>query len=100
MSRRKGFTLIELLVVIAIIALLMSILMPALAKARKMTKAAMCMSNERQWASFFSMYTDDYNGSFMPGRLTGKWRDNWWIALEPYYKDRALLLLPDGQQPQ
>ncbi len=91
MSRRKGFTLIELLVVIAIIALLMSILMPALGKARKMTKAAMCMSNLKQWGTFFSMYTDDFNGKFMGGRNTGNY---WWSALESYYKDRKLLLCP------
>ena len=96
MSRRKGFTLIELLVVIAIIALLMSILMPALGKARKMTRASMCMSNLKQWGSFFSMYTDDFNGKFMGGRNTD---NNWWSALEPYYKDRKLLFCPMANNP-
>ena len=96
MYRRKGFTLIELLVVIAIIALLMSMLMPALGKARKMTKAAMCMSNLKQWGSFFAMYTDDFNGKFMGGRNTN---NNWWTALEPYYKDRKLLCCPMANNP-
>ncbi len=86
-----GFTLIELLVVIAIIALLMSILMPALGKARKMTRASMCMSNLKQWGSFFAMYTDDFNGKYMGGRNTG---NDWWSALESYYKDRKLLFCP------
>jgi prepilin-type N-terminal cleavage/methylation domain-containing protein len=95
--KRGGFTLIELLVVIAIIALLMSILMPALAKARKMTRATMCMSNEKQWGSFFSMYTDDFGGKFMGGRnIPGQ---NWWQVLEPYYKDRALLCCPMANNP-
>jgi len=94
---KRGFTLIELLVVIAIIALLMSILMPALAKARKMTKSAMCMSNLKQWGSFFSMYTDDFSGKFMGGRnIEGQ---NWWQVLEPYYKDRKLLLCPMANNP-
>ncbi len=62
--KRGGFTLIELLVVIAIIALLMSILMPALAKSRKMTRAVMCASREKQWGAFFLMYTDDFDGSY------------------------------------
>ena len=97
MCKRKGFTLIELLVVIAIIALLMSILMPALGRARKMTKSAMCMSNLKQWGSFFSMYTDDYGGKFMGGRNVGG--QNWWEVLELYYKNRALLCCPMADNP-
>ena len=96
--KRKGFTLIELLVVIAIIALLMSILMPALAKVRRMTQAVMCQSNLKQWGSVFSMYTDDYDGYFMPGRLAS-FKDVWYVVLEPYYKDRALLCCPIARDP-
>jgi len=96
MYKQKGFTLIELLVVIAIIALLMSILMPALAKARKMTRAVMCASNLKQWCSFFTMYTDDFDGSFMGGRNTG---NDWWRALEPYYKNRSILCCPMATDP-
>jgi prepilin-type N-terminal cleavage/methylation domain-containing protein len=99
MYKQKGFTLIELLVVIAIIALLMSILMPALSKARKMTRAVMCSSQEKQWGGFFSMYTDDFDGSFMAGRFSGNWRDEWWAVLEPYYKDRTLLCCPMANNP-
>ena len=96
MYRRKGFTLIELLVVIAIIALLMSILMPTLAKARRMTRAVMCAAQEKQWGSFFLMYTDDFDGSFMGGRNTNS---NWWALLEPYYKNRKLLCCPMAADP-
>ena len=59
MKRRGGFTLIELLVVIAIIALLMSILAPALSKAKAMARAAMCRSNLHQWALVWKMFTDE-----------------------------------------
>ena len=62
---KQGFTLVELLVVISIIALLVSILMPALAKARQQAQAVVCMSNTRQLALGWMMYTDDNDGRIM-----------------------------------
>jgi prepilin-type N-terminal cleavage/methylation domain-containing protein len=67
MIRRKGFTLIELLVVIAIIALLMSILIPALRNVRNQAKSSVCMSNLHEWALIFNMYTGDNDGFFGEG---------------------------------
>ncbi len=58
MSKRKAFTLVELLVVIGIIALLISILLPALNKARQSAVAAACLSNQRQVFLSFRMYCD------------------------------------------
>jgi prepilin-type N-terminal cleavage/methylation domain-containing protein/prepilin-type processing-associated H-X9-DG protein len=58
-SRNRGFTLIELLVVVAIIALLISILLPALGRARETAKAAVCKSNLHQLALANTYYGQD-----------------------------------------
>ena len=54
----NGFTLIELLVVVSIIALLVSILLPALGRARESAKTAVCLANERQQALAMFMYME------------------------------------------
>jgi len=85
MSKRKGFTLVELLVVIAIIALLMSILMPALAKVKKQAKDVICQTQLKQWYLMFMMYTEDNDG-FFHGELGAGGRSQGWVpALRPYY---------------
>jgi prepilin-type N-terminal cleavage/methylation domain-containing protein len=64
-KKRNGFTLIELLVVVAIIAVLISILLPALASAREQAKRAVCMSNVHQITLVANMFADD-NNSWYP----------------------------------
>jgi len=83
---RKGFTLIELLVVIAIIALLMAILMPALNRVKLQAKTIACRANLKQWAVFFSMYTQDHDGKFQAG-VGGEHVNHWMYALKDYYHD-------------
>jgi len=65
-TKIKAFTLIELLVVISIIALLMSVMMPALSKARGMAKKTVCTSNVRQVMIAETIYTQEYDGWITP----------------------------------
>lgn len=67
MKKSKGFTLIELLVVIAIIAVLMSILMPALNRVREQGKRAVCLSHLRQIHMSWIMYADENDGRIVNG---------------------------------
>jgi prepilin-type N-terminal cleavage/methylation domain-containing protein len=94
MGERKGFTLIELLVVISIIALLLSLLVPALDKAKIRAKNSVCLSNLHQLALAVSMYALEHDGDFVVGctGATGGWA--WMEKLRPYYKDDRLLICP------
>ncbi len=69
----KGFTLIELLVVVAIIALLISILLPSLSKARAQARTTLCASRIGQLAKAILLYADDYNET--PPFLGRGWED-------------------------
>jgi prepilin-type N-terminal cleavage/methylation domain-containing protein len=64
MSRRRAFTLIELLVVVAIIALLLSILVPALSGARSQAKRVKCQANLRTIGHAVQFYLGDYRDTF------------------------------------
>jgi prepilin-type N-terminal cleavage/methylation domain-containing protein/prepilin-type processing-associated H-X9-DG protein len=74
-SHRSGFTLVELLVVIGIIAVLMSILMPALRKARESAISLQCMNNLRQVHQGLFMYMQQNKG-WLPWSLDA-WEGDW-----------------------
>lgn len=82
----RGFTLVELLVVIAIIALLMSILLPALGRTRKQAKAVICQANLKQWGLAFLMHVEDHDGTFLKSDtlFTQNGEDYWVLGLLPY----------------
>jgi prepilin-type N-terminal cleavage/methylation domain-containing protein len=91
MTRRKGFTLIELLVVISIIALLMSILMPALSRVKKQAQSVACMSRLKSWGLIYKLYTDDYQGSFPIGWGASD-MTQWMVTLRPWYHNEWKML--------
>jgi len=77
---KRGFTLIELLVVIAIIALLASMLLPALKMAREKARQIVCISQLKQVGLAILMYTDDYDGYFPPVSVPGSSKSYIWVA--------------------
>ena len=64
---RRGFTLVELLVVIGVIALLISMLLPVLNKAREQANAIKCAANMRQIYTYLAMYVAEDHGTHLPG---------------------------------
>jgi prepilin-type N-terminal cleavage/methylation domain-containing protein/prepilin-type processing-associated H-X9-DG protein len=85
----RAFTLIELLVVIAIIAVLASLLLPALARAKSKAKATQCLNNLRQWCFALQFHTAD-NDDEIPRRGQGvqpvsmiNRPEDWFNALPP-----------------
>ncbi|MFN7022279.1 MAG: prepilin-type N-terminal cleavage/methylation domain-containing protein [Phycisphaerales bacterium] len=104
-GRGRGFTLIELLVVIAVIALLISILLPALSGARETARLAQCSSNVRQLAVAANTHANDMKGLYStgpfddrPNRGYGHLEEVGWVAdyVNGEYCFPALMLCPSS----
>ena len=83
----RSFTLIELLVVVAIIAILASLLLPALSKARNKAREISCTNNMKQIIGFTLLYTDDNEGYRPLWNEAGSWKD---LGLEKRGLEMAL----------
>jgi prepilin-type N-terminal cleavage/methylation domain-containing protein len=102
---KQGFTLTELLVVIGLIAMLISLVMPVMTKARAAASATTCMSNLRQMGQAWEMYTAENRGRLMeyiwstPTTPDVSYRGYWLGILDSYRVRGDALLCPVAREP-
>jgi prepilin-type N-terminal cleavage/methylation domain-containing protein/prepilin-type processing-associated H-X9-DG protein len=101
-SQQRGFTLVELLVVIGIIALLISVLLPALNKARAASRTTACLSNLRQMGTAFNIYLSENKGHLPyyiwrtnPKNPDISWEGYWLGILSKAKAQTGALLCPE-----
>ncbi|MCG8405249.1 MAG: prepilin-type N-terminal cleavage/methylation domain-containing protein [Phycisphaerales bacterium] len=93
---RQAFTLIELLVSVAIIAILISLIAPAMSAARQQGRAAKCLSQLRVLGQGLTMYTLENQGILVPGRLPKVDDESWFADIKGGRKYRPTFLAMMG----
>ena len=96
-TKRNGFTLVELLVVIAIIAILASLVLAGVSKARQRARRMACASNLRQVVSSLEMFANSWEGLYPLARGQIDWEENppgWMEQLHPYLKNKNVYKCP------
>ena len=107
MRKNHPFTLTELLTALAVLAILVSMLLPALAKAREKARQVQCLNHLRQLAWAMQGYADDWHGRLAP-YVTNAPRDahpglNWTAWTFPYHQNPGILVCPattSGKPPE
>lgn len=104
-ARARGLTLVEVLVVVGLIALLFSLFMPVLAKARAAAETAACLSQLRQMGTAWTMYASENRGR-LPDYVNSTWatpdaawRGYWPGVLDHYEVRGQTLLCPTAREP-
>src|SRR5688572_25529119 len=92
--RATGFSLVELLTVIGIIAVLLALLMPALAEARRNAQAVQCAANMRQLTTAMVSYASEFRGKFPPNAAI--YNTYWWNTDQVGRHVRGGMTLSDG----
>jgi len=97
---KSAFTKKDLVVTLGCVLFLLVNIAAIGGGGRKRAREAVCLSNLFQWGTCFQMYTNDYDGFFPMGTLSGQRADRCWLyVLQPYYRQGKLRLCPEATKP-